>query len=617
MSVEQAVRAVSRRIRAQRAVEGAMRLALAALIVATSVLLGLKTGVLGGSAWLWLPWVAALPIVGVMVGALRPVPPLVAARLLDRTHDLRDRISSALWFAQLPAERRTPFAEACMADAAVHAANVNPERAAALRLPQGWPLALALALGVAALALIEPPARPSAKVAPPPTPPRLLHADDIDALKFTPDRREYDKTQFPRTGWEARLFNQLLEEIAERRLNRTEALLKISQFDKRLVDAYPLQIEAVERALRETGRKLGRAAITEALARALKRADATETQKALEHLSERLHQRKLNARTTRRLADGLTRAAKTPERKLAQRLARTRRDLQRLLQRQSRQGQLSPGDRRLLDRHRKQLERLERKQKLTERQERQLEQLRRQMQRAADSLRTGRIEDATRHLKRAAEALTRIQKEQRSARTNTELRQRLAQLRELLRKAGVRGKSGSSKNGRGDEGGRLLSLDRFAKLARGKRTDEKRSHRRPSGQSKEAHLLDLSAEQRASAIVELPAAASGKRSQEILAPGPDGSEPGTAKGTHTLSKPSRLDATRVNSRVQGQQSAGPTRSEVILAGADRGFVSSGYRKVFADYKHHAESVVERDEIPNGYRSYVRRYFQLIRPREDH
>lgn len=67
--------------------------------------------------------------------------------------------------------------------------------------------------------------------------------------------------------------------------------------------------------------------------------------------------------------------------------------------------------------------------------------------------------------------------------------------------------------------------------------------------------------------------------------------------------------------MQGQQSEGPSRSEVILGAANRGFVGQGYREVFTDYENHAEEVLERDEVPPGYRFYVRRYFQLIRPRD--
>lgn len=69
------------------------------------------------------------------------------------------------------------------------------------------------------------------------------------------------------------------------------------------------------------------------------------------------------------------------------------------------------------------------------------------------------------------------------------------------------------------------------------------------------------------------------------------------------------------SRVEGVSGEGPTRSQLILGAADRGFSSRGYRKVHADYSAHAEELLEDESIPPGYRHYVRRYFQLIRPRD--
>jgi hypothetical protein len=99
-----------------------------------------------------------------------------------------------------------------------------------------------------------------------------------------------------------------------------------------------------------------------------------------------------------------------------------------------------------------------------------------------------------------------------------------------------------------------------------------------------------------------------------------GNEPGGGIGTShdptTLDDPTRLQGTRRNMRVEGEASEGPSRSEVILGAADRGFASTPYRDVYTDYEDHAEEVLERDEIPSGYRFYVRRYFQLIRPREE-
>ena len=77
-----------------------------------------------------------------------------------------------------------------------------------------------------------------------------------------------------------------------------------------------------------------------------------------------------------------------------------------------------------------------------------------------------------------------------------------------------------------------------------------------------------------------------------------------------------LPGARKDVHVAGQATAGPTRSEVIDEAAGRGFVARDYQKVHADYARHAESQIERDEIPGGYRFYVKRYFQLIRPRQD-
>jgi hypothetical protein len=72
-----------------------------------------------------------------------------------------------------------------------------------------------------------------------------------------------------------------------------------------------------------------------------------------------------------------------------------------------------------------------------------------------------------------------------------------------------------------------------------------------------------------------------------------------------------------DTQVAGQDTGqGGSRSEVILGAADRGFKGRGYKKVYTEYHDVAEEALNKDEIPGGYRFYVRRYFQLIRPREE-
>src|SRR5688572_13315396 len=121
-SLVRPLRAVTRRIRLQRALDAAVTLGLAGLGAGAVVVGLLKAGVLGeAETWRWLAACAAIPMVGVLVGALRPVPRLLAAQLLDRAHDLRDRIASAVAFADKPEGARSAFERAAIEDALAHA----------------------------------------------------------------------------------------------------------------------------------------------------------------------------------------------------------------------------------------------------------------------------------------------------------------------------------------------------------------------------------------------------------------------------------------------------------------------------------------------------------------
>jgi hypothetical protein len=53
---------------------------------------------------------------------------------------------------------------------------------------------------------------------------------------------------------------------------------------------------------------------------------------------------------------------------------------------------------------------------------------------------------------------------------------------------------------------------------------------------------------------------------------------------------------------------------VIETAADQGFSSPGYSEVHETYERHAESLLEKQDVPPGYRRYIRLYFERIRPR---
>ncbi len=77
----------------------------------------------------------------------------------------------------------------------------------------------------------------------------------------------------------------------------------------------------------------------------------------------------------------------------------------------------------------------------------------------------------------------------------------------------------------------------------------------------------------------------------------------------------RIGGSYQDERVQGVHGEGPSRSQVIEGASQAGFASAPYRRVYGDYRAHAEQLMERDDVPANERFYVRRYFQLVQPRE--
>jgi hypothetical protein len=98
--------------------------------------------------------------------------------------------------------------------------------------------------------------------------------------------------------------------------------------------------------------------------------------------------------------------------------------------------------------------------------------------------------------------------------------------------------------------------------------------------------------------------------------GQGGKEAGTGHDGNLAGKRTDLKSGTTDVQQQGiDTQQGPSNSQVILSAAERGFKGSGYKKVFKDYHTVAEQQINKDQVPDGYRFYVHRYFQLIRPRE--
>ena len=220
--------------RAAGAVELRMRLArsLAVLPYAAATGLCVAAGILAFHkvnparlteplAWRLLAATAALSLLPLIVAAARKLAPRAGSVALDRSHGLSDRLTSALEFEKLPAAERSPLMEMAIEDACARAVALSPGKAHPLRPPAEL-LAIVPALGaLVVVALLE---VPTVRIVP--------IKKSIDALVVAPDDielfREMAKElareeQTPEVKAAVDRFNQLVEDLANRRLERTEA----------------------------------------------------------------------------------------------------------------------------------------------------------------------------------------------------------------------------------------------------------------------------------------------------------------------------------------------------------------------------------------------------------
>jgi hypothetical protein len=644
------VRTTALRIRLQRGLNAAVVLAIAGLGLAAFVVALMKTDALGEARAIpWLAAAAALPLLGALAGLARPVRPLLAAKLLDRAHGLEDRVTNAVSFAALPSSERTPFMDAAIDDARAHSKILRATRAMPLRAPDGVVPMLGLGVGVALLAFLEVPRFVEEHAMSGGIVPVLLHEDDLDAF----DSGLRDLIDDPETPDDvrgaAREFNRLIEDLADERLDRAETLRRIAELERRLSEARPADPDLMRDSLAQLGRDLERASLADELSSALRDADAARAEAEMRRLAERLRSEEPNRAELERLRQALSRAAENQPEDLRDEIRQQEEEVNRLLQRQREKQGATPQERRLLQRRQRELERLRREHQESAERQRQLDRLQRELSQAAEQLGQQQQDQAAQDLDQGAQDLNRMAREQMSDEEMQRMQQQLAELRELIRQSRQQqqqAQNGQGQRGQGGQGQQGQSrMDRFVLRARGQGEGEgmpigtpgqggqeqqggqqgQQGQQQGQGQGGDGQgqgegqqqLLVLGGQGGGDAVLEIPGMGQQQgQGQQGTGPARQGPGAGVGHDPTMLDDPTHLGGSRQTVRVEGQQGEGPTRSEVIRSSAQRGFASRDYRDVYTDYSGHAEEVLEQDEVPPGYRSYVRRYFQLIRPRDE-
>jgi hypothetical protein len=642
-----------RRMRLVRAVGIAPRAASAALVVAL-VAVGLrKLGIWGdgpdGAARLAVVTSAGLALGAVVVAWLWPLPERDAARVLDRFHSLHDRLSSALAFASL--SERTPFMEAAIADAVVASAAVRPGEAVPLRVPPGLGPAVVLGGALGALLLVH----PRAHTAP-------AHVATIDPVDMAPDdlqdvkdflgrMKQEDTTEETKAAVEE--FNRLVDDIANHRIDRTEAFRRMAALEEKLASANEADRKALEAELTNVAQEMKKSDLLKPAAAALERADLDRARDELHELAkkERAHGAGIDKAKLEQMRAALKAAASDAEHRREQVEKRRQELADEILKRKEKAGQKpSDEEQSLLQKKQRELDHLDRDLADKQNAERRLDRLDRELQQAAEDLMKDLGVSAD-DLDQSAEELNQMDRGEASEKEKEELKQKLEELRQLVRQQGgqgqvqrlkrfgrmARGQSGQSgKNGQGGNGqegqgqgeqggdqgqsGGQQGQGQGPGQGDGQGQKGQNGQGGQGGQGGEVWVLGPNGEKML--LLTKGAGGSGSGSGENGGSGDSKGGPqrgrwGDGHDTNVSGKETNPGMGTQDSELQGADAdKGASRSQVIFGAAERGFTSRPYQRVYTEYHQVAEESLAKDDVPGGYRFYVKRYFQLIRPRDD-
>jgi ribosomal protein S15P/S13E len=271
-----------------------------------------------------------------------------------------------------------------------------------------------------------------------------------------------------------------------------------------------------------------------------------------------------------------------------------------------------------LERKQQQLSDVERQLREKQEAQRQMEQLQRDLQQAAEQMRQSMekmtpeqrqaMEELAKDISRYQDEVRKLQKQKQGQKQNIVT---LDQIKQVLRRLGRSGQ------GQGQQGQGQKDMQDFKRRAGGQGDGD--------GQTL---VLGGSGQDGQSTIVLMPGQGQSGQGQSGQGQGDKGNQngqggpgqgqsgdkPGTNHDPNFVGDVTQIESKRKLTRVYGKEGAGPTRSQTILGAAEKGFATQAYRKVYGDYTSVSEEVMSKQRVPPGYRFYVKRYFQMIKPR---
>lgn len=619
-----------------------------------------------------------LPLLGVSLGVFRRLGDIELAAALDAAGGLHSRLGSALSFARLPArtpmqeaaieDAATVLSQARPALAAPWRWGMFAAGAIALALAFGvtGPAVFALELPVAPTSaatlgrLVQPAPFERAKAE--------LRKDDLERLEdLAKDLDEEVKTATdPAITQFLEDLNELIRALQEGRITPEEASARLAALEKALAEwkeQHGEGAEEVERRLQQAAEKIKKThEALDPLLEALREQAWKEAAEALEKLADKLETRQLGEKDEKKIAKDLTELAKSLESERQKEKDRLQKERDRLKEKERKEkDRFANKDRDRLKDLERELERLDDPEQygMSEAQ-RQLERLSEELGEAAQDL-LRRLQELAQQggaegeqgpeseqrrdqpgqqgqqgndgqggdqgqgltaedLKRAAEALRKMGQGKAGRQQMRAAEGRVVDVREMMKRgqSGKGGKPGQAgepgQPGQpGEQGEPGDAARQFEESAQGKGEGK-------DGQGAGEQGFKLSQGPGKGGDMAL---LGGPKGQGAKSPGIGQGDSDTQIGTEgigqghdkrLLGDKTGMEVDTKEDFVAGQHGDGDSKSNVVMTAAQKGFASRAYAEVHQDYAGVVEDALEKEHIPPGKRTYVRRYFDLIRPR---
>lgn len=621
---------VQRRERAADALSLTVRIALpAGLIIAALAVISARL-LLTPMNWT-LAAVVPIPLV-LLWAALRRRSVRATARRVDAHYRLHDRLGNAIEFAEQQAKipkddpRTLTMAEMAIADGARAVAGLAAKPVVNFVFPRPKLLdGLALSLLLAALLLpqrvVE---QPDDRLSAGADVPELETDEDkrgLDMTRAEPLREELRRLEASKEEEVARIANELLgvlQDLETGEIDRGEALKQLEQLDEELRKVESeLQEELQEdpwlmnEAMRELAEDLREHEIMREVAEALAKSDAEEVEKELQEIMDKAEAEGGD------LKEELDKALAEMERSL-QRTAgentgteNAMEEAERDLEKQQKNPAEDPEEQeRALERKKEKLEELQRQheqEQAAREKMKELQELSRQSQ--GNSQQSGQKQKRQDSQQKLSKGTGQASKQSRQQQQTSEVRDAMDQAKAFVQREGQNGESQQRRN---------QQQQKFAKAAKGEKgKDGKPATMLVEGEVGEGQDGMMMGEgQEGEGEGEGEGDGQGQAQGQSQQPS-NGQGPGIGDGSvEALSdEESRRDVDHKNERVDAEQGKGQTRSEVIETASQEGFATESYKRVYRDYKSFAQSAMDSDELPEGQRRRVKRYYQMIQPQD--